>query len=1026
MQFKRKIQYAIIIAVSVIAVLVTSILYAVFTNNYIFTESEEHLTEIYSQIRTTFAQSVENNRKLLRGWDNIVELAVKNINDADANGDARTADNRNDEFVKFMIDQKEEWGFTNFYFIGNESEVEADENGFEHSVDVVGVCDENNDVAEFRIRRSLKELLNEDKGGVVGTRENYDGKFMLFAVRVKNPQNYRGKIDYTAIGLSFTSEAMLNLLTLEAYGGSGQFYIALADGTVLLQKHNESHAEVNNVFDHLRDDNIHIGSGKDVNAIVSDWAVDENGKQVTDTVIISEEGTEYYLTYMPILFGDWMLVGVIPREAVNDSMNMFRSTTILVMALIFVLVAAAIAWVLISASRQRYKEKSLEVQSRENLLDILTLNSNDIFVMFSASTFVADYVDSNITKVLGLQTDKVKEDVRTLFSTIVDDGGGKELPSVESLRNGMKEVDEGKTWEEDLRMRNVVTGDEYWFRASLYRMDAGGKNDIFVLMFSDRTDDRSMRISLEEALQIAKNANEAKSNFLSNMSHDIRTPMNAIIGYATLLAKDAENPDRVREYTHKITYSGQHLLSLINDVLDMSKIESGKTSLNMEQFNFPEFVEELYSMMIAQTNAKKQHFDVHTKGSMPEYVNGDKLRLNQIMLNILSNACKYTPNGGTISLRIEAMKQKVHHHAHLKFIVEDSGVGMSKEYIKTIFDPFSRETTSMTKGVQGTGLGMAITKNIVDLMGGVISVESELGKGSTFTVELELAVCEPPDDDADFWQRYNVTRVLVVDDEEDVCVDIKELMADTGVDVEYATSGKAAVAAVKRSIKEDNNYHIVILDWKMPGMDGVETARQIRKIVDRDIPIMVLTSYTFDEIEEDARSAGIDMFLSKPFFVSNFKRAVQQIRSDGMSADIEPQDENADISGLKVLAAEDNDINAEILCELLDIEGVECDIACNGEEAVKKFEASKPGYYDLIFMDIQMPVMNGYEAARTIRASSHQSAKTIPIIAMTANAFDDDVRAALDAGMVAHLAKPIDMDMLKQTVIKFCKKNKDE
>lgn len=394
------------------------------------------------------------------------------------------------------------------------------------------------------------------------------------------------------------------------------------------------------------------------------------------------------------------------------------------------------------------------------------------------------------------------------------------------------------------------------------------------------------------------------------------------------------------------------------------------------------------------------------------------------MLNILSNAVKYTPEGGQIALKVETMKQTVHNHAHLRFTVADNGIGMSEEYVKTIFEPFSRETTDKTKSIQGTGLGMAITKNIVDLMGGVITVDSEPGKGTTFTVELELEIAESVPEDADFWVHHNVTRVLVVDDEEDVCMDIKELMAGTGVDVEYAITGQDAVKAVEKATNDKKDFHIVLLDWKMPSMDGVETARRIREKVGRDLPIMVLTSYSFDDIEAEARAAGIDLFMSKPFFVSNFKRAVMEIRSDGAAAEVNPEPENMSLKGLKVLAAEDNEINAEILTELLDIEEVSCDIASNGQEAVDKFTASKVGQYDIIFMDIQMPVMNGYEAARAIRASKHKRAKTIPIIAMTANAFDDDVKAAIDSGMNAHLAKPIDMDKLKQLVIKILDETK--
>lgn len=1007
---KQKLRYALIIAVSAVMVVVSVVLYSVFASTHIFNESAQHLTEIYSQVNETFLQAIDNNRKLVRSWRQYINNSVDIINnDTDGNGSDRLQ-----ELQTFIQNQQAEWGFTNFYFINREHQAsDTDGSAYKNVVECSNVNGRN---ATFRIRRSLHELLNSDKGAVVGVPENDEnnvGQFIFLAVRTDDNEFF-GK-EYSAIGLSFNTEDMLNLLKTQAFNGKAQFYIALPDGTVLLQTDKSENHILTNIFDHLEDEDVDI-SAKQLAEMKLDWDDDNpvaegEAQQGTNTLLLDIHGHENYFSYMPVGFGEWMILGVVPSSDVNGNMSSFRTVTILVIGAIFLLIGAAVAWILISMSRQRYREKALEVGVRENLLDVLTMNSNDVFTLFSPDTFVADYVSSNIKKVLGLDPDAVKNDVRVLMSAAVDK---YEKFTTEDL----KTLNVGKTWDTEMMMHNVATKEEYWYKLTLYRSEVGGK-DLFIMLFSDRTNDRKLRASLEEALEIAKNANEAKSNFLSNMSHDIRTPMNAIIGFATLLAKDAEYPDKVRDYTKKITYSGQHLLSLINDILDMSKIESGKTSLHMEEFSLPEFVEELYAMMASQTNAKKQNFDVHTKGKLPEFVLGDKLRLNQVLLNILSNAVKYTPEGGNIEFRVETMKQAVHNHVHLMFTVKDNGIGMSPDFVKTIFEPFSREEKAATKKIQGTGLGMAITKNIVDLMGGVVTVDSEVGKGSTFTVELELAIAQSVPDDDDFWQKHNVTRVLVVDDEEDVCKDIKELMADTGVDIEYRLNGMDAVKAVTQSVKDKKDFHIVLLDWKMPEMDGLETARRIREKVGRDLPIMVLTSYSFEDIEEEAREAGIDMFLSKPFFVSNFRRAVMKIKNDGTEADIEPQNENVSIAGLKVLAAEDNEINAEILTELLEIEDVKCDIASDGKEALEKFENSKPGQYDIIFMDVQMPVMNGYEATRAIRACKHKDAKRIPIIAMTANAFDDDVKAALDAGMNAHLAKPIDMDKLKQIISKL-------
>lgn len=1028
---KKKWQSIVVIAVCLAAVVVTAVLYSVFTTRHIFNESSNHLNEIYDQVDKRIYGQIENMRSLLKSWKNYVGNSLEVINDETLDEEDRSK--RRNEFKHFLEDQKNEWKFSGFYFIRTPSVEEENSDAdseelFKYKYECLNPLTDSR--ATMRFRRSLRVLLDDDLGGVVGVMKDQNGeekRVMMLAVKFDSRTSEidvaeESDLRYVYDGFSFASagicldvDTMIDLLDINVFENDSDGYIVLSDGYVLLQS---SDNEKTNILDFLRSDECSINS-KDLNKLVEDWsAIGSDKTNATirkGTVVLDDktDGKQKYLVYMPIGFGGWILVGTQSAAVVNGSMNWFRTVTIIVMACLFAVIGTTVAITLIVIQRRKVKEKELAIKSRENLLDLLTFNTNDIFLMFSPDTFNAEYVSSNITQVFGLNMADVKKDIRNLLSA----SAAEHAPFTSE---GLKALPVGNVWETDIMMRHVDDGQQYWYHLSLYHSIENGK-DRCVIMLSDRTEDYKMRDRLEEALVLAKNANAAKSNFLSNMSHDIRTPMNAIIGYATLLAKDVENADRVRDYIRKIMYSGQHLLSLINDILDMSKIESGKTSLNIEQFRLPEFIEELYAMISSQANAKKQVLDVHTKGHIPEYVLGDKMRLNQIMLNILSNAVKYTPAGGSIKLKIETMKQNVHNHVHLRFTVKDNGIGMSEDYLKTIFDPFSRETTEDTKKIQGTGLGMAITKNIVDLMGGIISVDSKLGKGSTFTVELELPITENMNDDTDFWKHHNVARVLVVDDEEDICMDIKELMADTGVVVECRFSGQDAMDEVTRATDAGEDYNIVLIDWKMPDMDGVETARRIRAKVGRELPIMVLTSYSFEDIEEEAKAAGIDMFLSKPFFVSNFRRAIMQIRNDGISADIEPNEENVSLKGLKILAAEDNELNAEILVELLEIEDVECEIATDGKEALEKFESSAAGRYDMIFMDIQMPVMNGYDATRAIRKSAHADAKTIPIIAMTANAFDDDVKSALDAGMNAHLAKPIDMEKLKQVVAKLRK-----
>ena len=398
------------------------------------------------------------------------------------------------------------------------------------------------------------------------------------------------------------------------------------------------------------------------------------------------------------------------------------------------------------------------------------------------------------------------------------------------------------------------------------------------------------------------------------------------------------------------------------------------------------------------------------------------MRINQIILNLLSNAIKYTPEGGSIILTTEG-RQKSSNLAHICFTVKDNGYGMSAEFLKNLFEPFAREDNEKINGIQGTGLGMAITKNIVELMGGSISVNSEPGRGSTFTIDLELQTVNGEPDN-EFWKERGITRILVADDMEGICVDVRELMAETSVEVDCAIGGKEAVRMASAAAEIHEEYHVILLDWKMSDMDGVEAARRIREKMGDMAPIMVLTSYDFDGIEEEAREAGITAFLSKPFFVSSFRCAVEKscipAEQHGIS---ESPDERMEFAGMRILAAEDNEPNAEILTELLKTEGIECEIAENGKEVVDLFNASKPGYYDMIFMDIAMPVMDGCEATGLIRSSLHPDGATIPIVAMTAYVFEGDVRRSLEAGMDAHTAKPIDMENVN-TLIRQLRRKK--
>ena len=524
---------------------------------------------------------------------------------------------------------------------------------------------------------------------------------------------------------------------------------------------------------------------------------------------------------------------------------------------------------------------------------------------------------------------------------------------------------------------------------------------------------------LAEALQAAQIASNSKTMFLSNMSHDIRTPMNAVLGFTTLLAKDAENPDKVREYTKKITASGQHLLSLINDILDVSKIESGKVVLNVEEFTLNDLVSSVDAIIRPMAEARDQKFIVEVAGIKHECLLGDETRINQVLINLLSNAVKYTQTGGNIWLRIIGLKQRSTQFEHIRIEVQDNGYGMTKEYLETIFDAFTRAENSTTNKVQGTGLGMAITQNIIELMGGTIDVSSEVNQGSLFRVELEFRIPEGQVDKR-FWTERGISRILVADADAERCENIQALMSDVGVKSDTAHSMEEVLSLLSKCDKDQEIYHAILLDGSISNTDSMQAVNTVREETGEELPIVFLADHD-EEGAEDVLQIENTGILFKPFFASAFKEKIleMQIKTTQVE-ELDVKNQNS-LDGLYFLAAEDNEINAEILREILLISNAQCEIVENGQLAVERFANSKEGEFDAILMDVQMPVMNGYDATRAIRALGREDARKIPIIAMTANAFAEDEKEALNAGMNVHLAKPIDIELLNQVIRQYTK-----
>ena len=547
---------------------------------------------------------------------------------------------------------------------------------------------------------------------------------------------------------------------------------------------------------------------------------------------------------------------------------------------------------------------------------------------------------------------------------------------------------------------------------------------VVILIFRNRSQKNSMnfeikhRDELENALALAEQANRAKTTFLNNMSHDIRTPMNAIIGFTSLAKKYIDNKERVTDYLEKITQSSNHLLSLINDVLDMSRIESGKVNIEEKEENLAEILHSIRNIVQADVTAKQMEFVIDTVNVTDENIYCDKLRINQILINLLSNAIKFTEPGGTISVRVTQKPMVKEGYGIYEFRVKDSGIGISKEFIKEIFEPFARERNSTVSGIQGTGLGMAITKNIVDMMGGNITVESEVGKGTEFIVTLELKLQEEHKEIETIEQLKGV-HALVVDDDMNSCQSISHMLRQFGLKSEWTMYGKEAVARAKEAQQMKEQYQIYMIDWLMPDMNGIETARRIRKNVGKDASIIMLSAYDWGEIETEAKEAGVTEFISKPIFPSDLKILLQKVA--GVEKKEEEKQEKIDFSGRRILLVEDNMMNREIATEYLQDFGFLVENAENGKDACEILEKSEPGYFDIVLMDIQMPVMNGYEATKTIRKFKNKQIANIPILAMTANAFEEDKKAAKEAGMNGHLAKPIDVPKLVEALKEILK-----
>ena len=569
--------------------------------------------------------------------------------------------------------------------------------------------------------------------------------------------------------------------------------------------------------------------------------------------------------------------------------------------------------------------------------------------------------------------------------------------------------------------RIIEDGNTEYYQIKVVRAGARKENSGIVLGI--RSVDEEIRSEMEQrgllkdALMQANRASKAKSVFLSNMSHDIRTPMNAIVGFTSLAINNLDNRERMEEYLKKIRTSGNHLLSLINDVLDMSRIESGKIHLEEKLCKLPEILHGICNIVQADVHAKQLELQIDTLDIRNEEIYCDKLRLNQVLLNLLSNAIKYTGAGGVVNMRITESAVAPDGYANYEFSIKDNGIGMSEEFVKHIFEPFEREENSTINKIQGTGLGMAITKNIVDMMNGCIEVESEQGVGSRFTVTFTFRTHAKVREEQDIPELKNC-RALVVDDDFNTCDSVSYMLGQIGLRAEWTLSGKEAVLRTRQANMRKDGYHVYVVDWLLPDMNGIEVTRRIRQEMGENVPVIVLTAYDWADIEDEAKEAGVTAFCSKPLFMSELRECLWSIVGTGTADEEEKQKEEVQFKAGRILLAEDNELNQEIAVEILGGAGFTTEVAENGRVAVDMLKESGPGYYQLVLMDVQMPVMNGYEAVTEIRRLEDKRLASIPVIAMTANAFEEDKQEALRSGMDGHIAKPINVEILFNTLNK--------
>ena len=943
--------------------------YISFVSQTIYQESTSHLEEVLHKSNNMLKEMVRKNLTYLHLYNDFLE---------------NTSDEA--EIQAYIEKAQQSTGFVGFYFLtydGNYMTVTG-ETGY------------------LGLQTNLDEKLSKGEDIVMNTA--LPGKPQMLAFICPETQgSYRG-FAYDAIAIAYYNDAVLKLLDNSAFEGNASNYVIYPDGRVIIDNSVNRKETVYNFIAMLREHSDL--SEKQILALSDAFAQGSSGN-----MRVTLGGISYYLVYEGTAVQNWTMLGLVPVRVVNAGLDKLWFHTIQIVAGITVGIAVLVILMIVRRGHANLRRKNTEISYRDELFKKLSLNVDDVFLMLDAETAKVDYVSPNIERLLGIPWKEVRQDARVLAALHPKDSPDRDKNYLEGLLSGQQ-----REWDDEYA--HLETGERRWFHIVAMGSDVEGRTK-HILVMSDRTADKQVNQALSDAVAAAETANRAKSTFLSNMSHDIRTPMNAIIGFTTLALSNIDDTDRVKDYLGKTLASSNHLLSLINDVLDMSRIESGKIHLEEVEINLSDVLHDLKTIVSGQIYAKQLELYMDAMDVTDEDVYCDKTRLNQVLLNLLSNAIKFTPAGGTVSVRVRQLAGKVRGCGQYEFRVKDNGIGMSQEFAKKIFEPFERERTSTVSRIQGTGLGMAITKNIVDMMGGTIEVQTAQGKGSEFIIRVPLRV-QAEHRPVEKITELEGLKALVVDDDFNTCDSVTKMLVKVGMRAEWTLSGKEAVLRARQSIEMSDVYHAYIIDWRLPDMNGIEVTRQIRSLND-DTPIIILTAYDWSDIEVEAKAAGVTAFCSKPMFISDLRETLMSALGQKLtdaSQELLPE-KNADFKDRHILLVEDNELNREIAQEILREYGFRVDTAENGEVAVEKVSTAAPGSYDLVLMDVQMPVMDGYTATRKIRALDDPARAKLPILAMTANAFDEDRRNALESGMNGFLSKPIVIGDLVQELRKI-------